>query len=72
MWQLVLAYISVQGWVIDPYVNGVFDGSCNVLVLSAHNAKIVNRYVMTSSIVIAMVDEGTFMCSFRVFCKCSA
>ena len=41
MWQLVLAYISVQGWVIDPYVNGFFDGSFHVLFFSSHNAKIV-------------------------------
>ena len=27
MWQMVLANISVQGWIIDPDVESFFDGS---------------------------------------------
>ena len=48
MWQLVFGYISNQGWVIDSDHNCFFDGSCNALVLSAHNTEIINECVMTS------------------------
>ena len=27
MWQMVLANISIQGWIIDPNVESFFDGS---------------------------------------------
>ena len=27
MWQMVLAIISIQGWIIDPDVDSFFDGS---------------------------------------------
>ena len=27
MWQMVLAYVSIQGWIIDPNVESFFDGS---------------------------------------------
>ena len=48
MWQLVLAYISVKGWVIDSNEYCFFDGSGNTLVLPAHSAKSFKRKVMTS------------------------
>ena len=42
MWQMVLAYISVEGWIIHPYVQGLFYKSSEVLVLSPQDGKIVN------------------------------
>ena len=41
MWQLVFAYISIQGWVIDSDENGFFDSNSNVLILPLHNAEVV-------------------------------
>ena len=31
---MVFAYVSIKGWIIDPYIQGLFDGSHEVLVLS--------------------------------------
>ena len=53
---MLFACISVQGWVTDSDENDFFDGSCNILVFSAHIAKIVNRYVMASGAV--MIKDG--------------
>ena len=41
MWQMVLANISIQGWIIDPDAESFFDGSHKVLVLSPHYAEVV-------------------------------
>ena len=49
MWQLVVAYISVHGWANDSDENGFFDGSCNVLVFSMHNAKIAGEFSRTQA-----------------------
>ena len=27
VWQVVFAYVSIQGWIIDPSVESFFDGS---------------------------------------------
>ena len=54
MWQLVFAYIFVQGWVIDSDENGFFGGCSYISVFSTHNAKMFNRYVMTNGAVMAM------------------
>ena len=40
MWQMVLANVSIKGWIIDSDIFGFFDGSCEVLVLSPHYVKI--------------------------------
>ena len=40
MWQMVLANVSIKGWIIDSDIQGFFDGSCEVLVLSPHYVKI--------------------------------
>ena len=37
---MVFAYVSVKGWIIDPYIESFFDGSHEVL-LSPHNTKIL-------------------------------
>ena len=37
MWQLVFTYISVKGWVTHSDEDGFFDGSCQIVVFSAHN-----------------------------------
>ena len=54
MWQLVFAYISIMGWVIHSDEDGFFDGSCQIVILFAHNAEVVYRYIMTSDVVMVM------------------
>ena len=54
MWQLVFAYISIKGLVIHSDKNGLFDVSCQIVILSTHNAEIVDGYIMTSDVAIVM------------------
>ena len=54
MWQLVFAYISIKGWVIHSDDDGFFHGSCQIVIFSAHNAVVVDRYIMTSDIMMVM------------------
>ena len=43
---MVLAYISIEGWIVHPDVNSFFYGSDEVLVLSPHNAELLNSGIM--------------------------
>ena len=44
MWQLELANVPIEGWVIDSDEYCFFDVSGNTIVLPAHNTKIVQAY----------------------------
>ena len=37
-----LTYISVKGWIIDPYVQCFFNSSAEVLVLPTNNVEVFN------------------------------
>ena len=50
MWQMVLAHISVQGWIIDPYVYSLFNCSNLVQVLPPNNFKIVDGNFVTTDV----------------------
>ena len=47
VWQLELAHISIEGWIISPDVNGFFDCSEEVLVFPCQYTEIFNRYCVT-------------------------
>ena len=40
--QMVLAYVSIEGWIVHPDVNSLFDQSNEVLILPPHNTDIFN------------------------------
>ena len=50
VWQMEFAYISVKGWIIDPYIQCFFYGSAEVLVLPTNNVEIFNGDLMTSDV----------------------
>ena len=50
MWQMVFAYVSIQGWIIDPYVKCFIDCSDEVWVLPPHYAEIIYGDIVTSDI----------------------
>ena len=52
VWQVVFAYVSIQGWIIDPNVESFFDGSHHVLVLSPHYAKIISANQVTRDVIV--------------------
>ena len=58
MWQMVLAHISIQGWIVDPNVKSLFYCSSEVLVLPSHNVEILNTYVVTSGVKVVKYGGG--------------
>ena len=64
--QMVLAHISVEGWIVHPDVNSFFYGSDEALVLSPHNAEILNGGIMTCDFWWSYIGEGAFRCSLNL------
>ena len=58
MRQMVLAYISIEGWIIHPDVNSFFYGSDEVLVLPLYNAEIFNGGIMTCDVLVVIYWGG--------------
>ena len=54
MWQLVFSYIAIKQWVNNSEENGFFDRSWQILISSAPNAEVVDRYIMTSGVMMVM------------------
>ena len=50
MWQMVFAYVLVQGWIITSYVESLFNCSFDVMIFSTHYAKIVNCDIVTRDV----------------------
>ena len=50
MWQMVFANISVEGWIIDPYVQSLFNCSHKVLVLPPCSVEIVDGNIVTNDV----------------------
>ena len=55
---MVLAYVSIEGWIIHPDVNGLFDGSNEVLIFPPHNAEIFNGGIMTCDVMVVIYWGG--------------
>ena len=68
---MVLAYISIEGWIIHPDVNCFFYGSDEVLVLSPHNAEIFNGGVMTCDVLVVIYWRGGLQMFFKPLTKSS-
>ena len=68
---MVLAYISIEGWIIHPIVNSLFDGSDEVLVLPPYNADIVNGGVMTCDVLVVMYWGGDLQMFLKPLTKSS-
>ena len=56
---MVLAYISIEGWIVHPDVNSFFYGSDEVLVLPPYNAKIFSCTDNSSRTSSTTPDTGT-------------
>ena len=54
--QLVLADVPIEGWIIDPTVHGLLDGSCSVMCLPTHNGEFFHPAVMICDV--GMVIDG--------------
>ena len=72
MWQMVLVYIFVKGWIIQPYVQGLFYESREVLVLSPQYGKIVNGDRMTRDVIMVMYGGWGLEMFFKPLLKISS
>ena len=54
MWQMVFANVSVQGWIIGPYVQGFFYGPQEVWSSLPSMVKIVNSDIMTRDVMMVI------------------
>ena len=66
---MVFANISIEGWVIDPYEQSLFDCSGKVLVLPSNYAEVVNVSFMTWDVTVDMNGRGGLLMFFEPFCK---
>ena len=71
MWQMVFAYVSIKGWIVDPYVEVFFDGSHEVLVFPPHNAKIIYSNRMTRGVVVVIYMGKSLLMFLEPLSKCS-
>ena len=71
MWQMVLTHVSIQGWIIHPYVQGLFYESSEVLVLSPQDGKIVNSDRVTRGVNMVMYRGRGLKMFFKPLFKIS-
>ena len=50
MWQMVFAYVSIEGWIINPYVQCFFYCCVELLVFPLHYAKIICGDIVNSGV----------------------
>ena len=62
---MVFAYISTQGWVVDPYEHWFFDQPGDVLLLPTHFAKIFKCGSMTCGVIVVINWGGGFQMFFE-------
>ena len=71
MWQMVFAHISIEGWIIDPYVQSLFYCSHLVQVLPPNNIEIVNGDTVTTDVAVVIYGRGGFQMFLEPFSKSS-
>ena len=60
MWQMVFAYVFVQGWINDPNEHWFFDQPEEILLLPAHYTEVVQVGSVTSGVTVVMDRGGGF------------
>ena len=68
---MVLAYISIEGWIIHPDVNSFIYGSDEVLVLSPHNAEVLDGGIMTCDVLMVIYWGGGLQMFLKPLTKSS-
>ena len=65
MRQMVLAYIPVQGWIIDPYVYSFFNCSNEVLVFPLQYAEVVNSDIVPRDVTVVKYWGRSLLVFFK-------
>ena len=68
---MVFAYVSIEGWIIDPYVYSFFDSSDEVLILPPLNTEIFNGGTKTCDVVMVIYWGGELLVFPEPLSKCS-
>ena len=68
---MVLAYISIEGWIVHPDVNSFFYGSDEVLVLSPHNAEVLIGGIMICDVLVVIYWGGGLQMFLKPLTKSS-
>ena len=71
MWQMVFAHISIEGWIIDPYVQSLHYCSHLVQVLPPNNVEIVDGNIVTIDVVVVIYGRRGFQMFPEPFTKSS-
>ena len=71
MWQIVFNHISIEGWIIDPYVQSLFYCSHLVQVLPPNNVEVVDGNIVTSDVAVVIYGRGGFKMFLEPFTKSS-
>ena len=58
MWQMVFTHISIERWIIDPYVQSLFYFSHLVQVLPPNNVEVVDGNIVTSDVAVVIHGRG--------------
>ena len=68
---MVFAHISVEGWIIDTYVQSLFYCSYLVLVLPPNNFETVDGNTVTTAVSVVIYGRGGFQMFLEPFSKSS-
>ena len=71
MWQMVFTHISIEGLIIDPYIQSLFYCSHLVQVLPPNNVEVVDGNTVTSDVTVVMYGRGGFQMFLEPFTKSS-
>ena len=63
---MVFAHISVEGWIIDPYVQSLFYCANLAQVLPPNNFEIIDGNTVTTDVTMVIYGRGGFRCSLNL------
>ena len=66
---MVFGNISIEGWIIDPYVQSLFYCSHLVQVLSLNNTEIVDGDTVTTDVAVVIYGRGGFQMFLEPFSR---
>ena len=69
---MVLAYVFVQGWVVDPYKHRLFNQPGEVFLFPVHHCEVVNSGWMTWDVTMVKYRGGGFQMFLEPLSKCSS
>ena len=71
VWQMVLAYVFIEGWIINPYEQCLFYPSVEVLVFPLHYVEIFNGDTVTSGVKMVIYRGVCLETFLEPLSKCS-